>query len=79
MPSLLVYAKLILRKFILIDSFCKECGRKDEGFYVPDIDWKKVKPFIKLGNVLCLDCFWNICAKHKIEPKFIRHKNDMWE
>ncbi len=58
-----VRVKLILRRFVLLDSFCKHCGRRVHDFAAPDDVWLKVQPSIRLGNVLCYDCFCEACLK----------------
>jgi hypothetical protein len=49
---------------MLINSFCKNCGRDVHDYIVPDEVWAKVRPTIKNGNVLCYDCFCDKCAAH---------------
>jgi len=58
-----VFLKLILRKFRVVPSFCKECGRNCYDFSVDDETWEKVQPLIKYGNVLCYDCFCRKCEQ----------------
>ncbi|MBZ4649255.1 hypothetical protein [Thermosipho sp. (in: thermotogales)] len=58
-----VHVKLFLKRYFLINSFCKECGRYNHDFIVSDEIWIKVKPFIKYGDVLCYDCFCEKCKK----------------
>lgn len=61
--KILVFIKLFLRNFFLLNSFCKECGRKVHDFYVSDDIWELVKPHIKYGKVLCYDCFCDKCKE----------------
>lgn len=56
-----VYFKLIWRKFFSIPSFCKCCGREVHDFIVPDEVWNRISPLIKRGNVVCYDCFCDLC------------------
>jgi len=55
--------KRIKKRFCLIDSFCKHCGRDVHDFVVDDEVWAKVEPLIKHGNVLCYDCFAEKCRE----------------
>lgn len=55
--NLTVIIKLILRKFKIIPSFCKICGRDVNDFIAPDDLWDEIKDDIRYGNVLCYDCF----------------------
>jgi hypothetical protein len=55
--------KLLLRRFMLLDSFCKHCGRRVHDFLVSDVVWQQVEPYIHSGHVLCYDCFCDVCAK----------------
>ena len=52
-----LHLKLFLKKYILIDSFCKVCGRTVHDFYVNDDIWEKVSPRKNGNGVLCYDCF----------------------
>jgi len=52
-----VRVKLIVQRLMLLDSFCKCCGRKVHDFAAPDDVWLKVATRIRVGNVLCYDCF----------------------
>lgn len=63
-----VFYKSIKRKFLLIPSFCKECGRDNADFVVPDEVWEQVKPHIKYGHVLCYDCFCRKCEELGLPP-----------
>ncbi len=63
MRKLIVLIKLVLCKFLDLESFCKECGRKVHDFSVDDKIWNKIEPHIKYGNVLCYDCFCEKCKK----------------
>lgn len=51
--------KLLLRRFILLDAFCKHCGRTVHDFQAPDAMWDRLT--IRNGNVLCYDCFCEAC------------------
>ena len=51
--------KIIKSKYYLIPSFCKNCGRDNHDFIVSDEIWDKVKT----NNVLCYDCFCEICKQ----------------
>lgn len=53
--------KLLKRRYFLINSFCKECGRDVHDFSVDDEVWEKVDKTIKRGHVLCYDCFCEKC------------------
>jgi len=63
-----IQIKLILREFISIPSFCKRCGRDVTDFIVSDETWEAIYPKIKYGNVLCYDCFCNLCAEEGLPP-----------
>jgi hypothetical protein len=52
-----LFLKLITRRFICLESFCKECGRTVYDFQVPDDIWLQIEPLIEHGHVLCYDCF----------------------
>jgi len=56
-----LYLKLLLRRFMLLDAFCKHCGRTVHDFRAPDAVWLKVALSIRHGNVLCYDCFCEAC------------------
>jgi hypothetical protein len=45
----------------LVPSFCKMCGRDVHDYIAPDDVWRKVEPEIKSGDVLCYDCFCEVC------------------
>lgn len=66
MESLRIKAriKLFLRDSMNLDlpSFCKECGRDVHDFIAPDDIWNRVDEHIKLGHVLCYDCFCEMCG-----------------
>ncbi|OPY57151.1 MAG: hypothetical protein A4E55_01833 [Pelotomaculum sp. PtaU1.Bin035] len=67
--------KLILKKFFIVPSFCKECGRNVHDFVVDDNIWHKVSRYIKNGHVLCYDCFCEKC-RHAGLPdvwKLVKH------
>jgi len=72
--NLKVLYKLIKRKYRLIPSFCKVCGRDVHDFYVDDKIWNKVSKHIKYGNindeVLCYDCFCELGKKENIFPEW---------
>lgn len=48
---------------MIVPSFCKVCGRNVHDFIAPDNVWAVISPHIKFGNVLCYDCFCDICDK----------------
>lgn len=56
-----VWAKLLLRRFVLLNAFCKECGREVQDFIAPNDVWARVEPLIGRGKVLCCDCFCKKC------------------
>jgi len=62
-----VFIKLILRKFFIVPSFCKICGRDVHDFIAPDKIWGQIEPHIKYGNVVCYDCFCEICKKEGLK------------
>ena len=62
MISPLVYIKLFLRRFLDINSFCKQCGRQVRDYDAPDKLWKYyIEPAIKKGDTLCYNCFCDYC------------------
>ena len=63
MKYLTVWTKLLWRKFLPIDSFCKECGRTVQDFHAPQEIWDEVERAIRYGYVLCYDCFCKKCRK----------------
>lgn len=56
-----VHWKLWLRRHFTIASFCKECGRDVRDFDAPYEAWARIAPLIKLGTVLCYECFCDAC------------------
>ena len=60
---MILHAKLFLRRFFCLDSFCRRCGRKVRDFSVDDEAWERVRPYIKHGNTLCYNCFCDLCDK----------------
>src|SRR5690606_9541792 len=63
MRPIRLYTKLVLRRFWLIPSFCKKCGRDVRDFVVPDPVWEKVEALIPHGSVLCYECFCDVCEE----------------
>jgi len=59
-----IYFKLLLRRFFLIPSFCRHCGRDVHDFTAPNEVWLKVEPHIKRGHTLCYACFCELCAEY---------------
>jgi hypothetical protein len=50
-----IFFKSICKKFVCINSYCKDCGRTIQDFIVEDDVWKQV-----MGDSqkeLCYDCF----------------------
>ena len=72
--------KLLKRRYFLIDSFCKVCGRDVSDFSVDDAMWNKVDKTIKRGHVLCYDCFCEKCKTLNLPTvwrlKLIKDKED---
>jgi hypothetical protein len=68
--------KLLKRKFMLVDSFCKECGRDVRDFVAPDEVWKRIESKIKYGNVLCYECFCDKCGEVGLLPVWKFEKID---
>jgi len=58
-----LFLRLILRRFVLLPAFCKRCGRTVHDFSAPDWTWRHIRPLIKHGDVLCYDCFCELCAQ----------------
>jgi len=53
---MLLFVKMILRRFFLLQEFCKSCGCTVEAaFHVRDEVWKKVVG--DPGTVRCIRCF----------------------
>lgn len=46
----------------LVPAFCKRCGRDVHDFVAPDDVWKKVADYTGM-NVLCYDCFCDVCEE----------------
>jgi hypothetical protein len=64
-----VWIKLLLRRFFLLPSFCRRCGRKVRDFVADDAAWERVRPLIKHGNTLCYDCFCDLTRSvYRLEP-----------
>lgn len=62
-----VWWKLLKRRFFVVNSFCKLCGVAVRDFNAPDDVWKQIEPHIKQGNVLCYQCFCDLCEVVGIE------------
>jgi len=45
------------------NSFCKVCGRDVRDFSVSDELWAKIAPLIKRGNIVCYNCFCDLCRQ----------------
>jgi hypothetical protein len=69
-----VLLKLLLRRLVCIDSFCKDCGRDVHDFIAPDDIWSITDQTIPDGHVLCYDCFCERCRAaslpcvYRLEP-----------
>jgi hypothetical protein len=48
---------------MLVNSFCKQCGRDVRDFIAPDEVWELISSKIKNGNVLCYECFCDKCEE----------------
>ena len=67
--NFLAIVKKILSKYLLLNSYCKICGREIRDFIAPSDIWNKVEPHIpNNGHVLCYNCFCDICLKIGISP-----------
>lgn len=62
MDSIRILLKLLIRRFFLLPSFCKRCGRTVHDFSAPEEIWRVIEKDIKHGSVLCYDCFCELCA-----------------
>mgnify|MGYP001593037481 CR=1 FL=1 len=51
-----VRIKKMVMRFVVLDSYCECCGRKNHDFVVSDELWLRVVP-TPLRGVLCYDCF----------------------
>ena len=60
--SIKLLSKLLVSRFFLLPSFCKRCGRTVHDFSAPDEIWVAIEKDIEHGNVLCYDCFCELCA-----------------
>lgn len=56
-----VWLKLLMRRFFLVKSFCKLCGVDVRDYHAPDDVWRQIEPHVKHGNVLCYNCFVDLC------------------
>ena len=56
-----VWWKLFLRRFMLVDSFCKCCGVDVRDFRAPDDVWDQVLRLGGMHRVLCYNCFCDKC------------------
>lgn len=61
--ALRLHARLVQRCFMAVPSFCKRCGRTVHDYAAPDDVWRRVRPHIKHGDVLCYDCFCDVCQR----------------
>jgi len=59
--------KLILRRFFLINSFCRKCGVDVRDYQAPNKVWEQIKDEIPNGNTLCYNCFCKLCDKKGID------------
>ena len=50
--------KNLLKRFMLIDSYCKDCGRKIDDFTVDDDFWIQIMGDDK-NKEICKRCFAN--------------------
>jgi len=72
-----VYLKLLRRLFSPnYPSFCKICGRDVHDFIAPDDVWSKVEKRIKLGTVVCYDCFCSLCIKEGLPAYWYLSKDN---
>jgi hypothetical protein len=62
MLTLRLAFKLLLRRWFLLPSFCKRCGRRVPDVSAPDDAWAAVESRLRRGHVLCYDCFCEVCA-----------------
>ena len=69
-----VWFKLILCRFVLINSFCRECGCDVRDFVAPDHVWRIISPCIKRGDTLCYNCFCDKCAEMGLPSVWILEK-----
>lgn len=52
-----LHLKLFLKKYFLLNQFCKKCGKSNEyDFSVSDEEWVKL-PEKYHNHVLCFNCF----------------------
>lgn len=69
LKKLLVKYKCFLKKHILINQFCKKCGKDMHYDYsVSDEDWSKLSKKYQ-NHVLCLDCFVEEYPEHEVDVK----------
>jgi hypothetical protein len=61
---------------MLVDSFCKQCGRDVRDFIAPDEIWELISSKIKNGNVLCYECFCDKCEEIGLLPVWKLEKID---
>lgn len=56
-----------MRRFFVVNSFCKLCGVVVRDFNAPDDVWKQIEPHIKYGHVVCYNCFCDLCEVVGVE------------
>ena len=69
-----LHTKLAIKKtglirFIPLMGFCKECGISVRDFSAP-IYWEDISVKLKHGNIVCYQCFTDICKSYQYESVF---------
>lgn len=64
----LVLTKDLLKRVTTVVTYCKDCGRRCEPFYVPDRIWNDVAP--KRDHELCVRCFGRRARARDLYPEW---------
>lgn len=68
LDKLRVKSKCFLKKYKLVNQFCKKCGKTmNYDFSVNDTEWNKISQYH--NHVLCLDCFLKLYPEPEVNIK----------
>lgn len=51
-------------------GFCKRCGVEVRDFQAPDDVWERVQRHPKGGQMLCYNCFSDLCLELGLQPNW---------
>ena len=65
MVNIIVLVRNIIKKFVLVDGYCKKCGStRNMVFYVSDDTWRKVTN--DSTKEFCLPCFVDMARQRGV-------------